>query len=149
MLGYHTDAKKTAEVLQDGWYMTGDIANVDEDGFIEITDRLSRFSKVGLEMVPHIKIEEAISEIAGGDQQVVAVTGVPDDRQGEKLIVLYKSGSLEPENIVMALPGQNLPNLWIPHKENFFEVDEIPMLGSGKINLSAIKETASKLASSE
>ena len=65
MLGYLDQPELTAEVMRDGWYVTGDIATIDEDGFIRITDRLSRFSKIGGEMVPHMKIEEAINEILG------------------------------------------------------------------------------------
>src|SRR5208283_1977289 len=72
MLGYLNRQEKTAEVLRDGWYNTGDIATVDEDGFLRITDRLSRFSKIGGEMVPHIKVEEKLHELLGADGQVLA-----------------------------------------------------------------------------
>src|SRR5262249_34492879 len=65
MQGYFGLPHKTAEVLRDGWYVTGDIATMDEDGFLQITDRLSRFSKIGGEMVPHIKVEERLHELAG------------------------------------------------------------------------------------
>src|SRR6185436_8832308 len=87
MQGYLGRADKTAEVLHDGWYVTGDIATVDEDGFLQITDRLSRFSKIGGEMVPHIKIEEKLHEICGLVEQTFAVTGIPDERKGERLVV--------------------------------------------------------------
>ena len=66
MRGYLGKPEKTAEVLRDGWYCTGDVAALDEDGFLQITDRLNRFSKIGGEMVPHIKIEEKLHELAGG-----------------------------------------------------------------------------------
>ena len=75
MQGYLGKPEKTAEVLRDGWYVTGDIASLDEDGFLEITDRLSRFSKIGGEMVPHIKIEEKLHELAGATEQSFVVTG--------------------------------------------------------------------------
>ena len=75
MAGYWKQPEKTAAVLQDGWYCTGDIATVDEDGFIRITDRLSRFSKIGGEMVPHLRVEEILQELSGVTEQVVAVTG--------------------------------------------------------------------------
>jgi acyl-[acyl-carrier-protein]-phospholipid O-acyltransferase/long-chain-fatty-acid--[acyl-carrier-protein] ligase len=63
MIGYWGQPEKTVEVLRDGWYVTGDIATIDEDGFIRITDRLSRFSKIGGEMVPHVRGEEAVNQI--------------------------------------------------------------------------------------
>src|SRR5207244_3207518 len=89
MQGYLGGPDKTAEVLRDGWYVTGDIAALDEDGFLQITDRLSRFSKIGGEMVPHIKIEEKLHELAGATEQCFAVTGVPDEKKGERLVVLH------------------------------------------------------------
>ena len=85
MQGYLGRPEKTAEVLRDGWYVTGDIAAIDEDGFLTITDRLSRFSKIGGEMVPHIKVEEKLHELAGATEQTFVVTGVPDGRKGERL----------------------------------------------------------------
>ncbi len=85
MVGYLNRPEKTAEVLKDGWYNTGDIATVDEDGFLRITDRLSRFSKIGGEMVPHIKVEEKLHELLGADGQVLAVTAIPDEKKGERL----------------------------------------------------------------
>src|SRR5262245_4113543 len=69
MQGYLGRPEKTAEVLRDGFYVTGDIAAIDEDGFLQITDRLSRFSKIGGEMVPHIKVEEKLHELAGVSEQ--------------------------------------------------------------------------------
>ncbi len=89
MQGYLGKEKTTAEVLQDGWYMTGDIATLDEDGFLTITDRLSRFSKIGGEMVPHIKVEEKLHELAGATEMSFVVTGVPDGKKGERLVVLH------------------------------------------------------------
>src|SRR5258707_3935920 len=88
MQGYLNRPEKTAEVLRDGWYNTGDIAAVDEDGFVRITDRMSRFSKIGGEMVPHIKVEEKLQEIAQASEQVFAVTAIPDEKNGERLIVV-------------------------------------------------------------
>ncbi len=89
MRGYLNKPEKTAEVLRDGWYNTGDVARMDEDGFIRITDRLSRFSKIGGEMVPHIKVEDILQELAGVTEQTFVVTAVPDERKGERLVVLH------------------------------------------------------------
>jgi acyl-[acyl-carrier-protein]-phospholipid O-acyltransferase/long-chain-fatty-acid--[acyl-carrier-protein] ligase len=142
MKGYLGKPEKTAEVLQDGWYVTGDIATEDEDGFLTITDRLSRFSKVGGEMVPHIKIEETLQEIVGANEQRFVVTGVPDGRKGERLVVLH---TLTPEELKAALerlPGSGLPNLWTPRANQFFHVDELPHLGTGKLDLRRAREMA-------
>ena len=89
MVGYLNRPEKTAEVLKDGWYNTGDIATQDEDGFLRITDRLSRFSKIGGEMVPHIKVEEKLHELLEADGQVLAVTAIPDEKKGERLVVVH------------------------------------------------------------
>ena len=99
MQGYLKDDKKTKEVMHDGWYITGDIALVDNDGFITIKDRLSRFSKIAGEMVPHICVEEEIHQALGvTEEQVCVVTSVPDERKGEALAVLYK-GDIDIESL--------------------------------------------------
>src|SRR6201982_2578240 len=89
MRGYLNKPQKTADVLRDGWYNTGDIARMDEEGFLRITDRLSRFSKIGGEMVPHIKVEDLLQELAGAAEQTFVVTAVPDEKKGERLTVLH------------------------------------------------------------
>jgi len=145
MIGYLNNPKKTAEVIKDGWYVTGDIATIDEDGFIAITDRLSRFSKIGGEMVPQIKVEEEIHEAAGVDEQFAVVTAVPDEKKGEKLVVLYK-GDIDIAEILEKLKEKDLPNLWIPKKENFYKIAEFPMMGNGKIDIQIAKKLALEFA---
>ena len=75
--------------MHEGWYITGDVATMDEDGFLQITDRLSRFSKIGGEMVPHIKVEEQLQNIADATDHLFVVAGVPDEKKGERLVVLH------------------------------------------------------------
>jgi len=145
MQGYLKRPEKTAEVLKDGWYNTGDIAAVDEDGFLRITDRLSRFSKIGGEMVPHIKVEEKLQEIAQATEQVFAVTAVPDEKKGERLIVLT---TLSEENLAATLEGfakADLPALWKPRADNFLRIEALPYLGTGKLDLRRLRELAFEL----
>ena len=149
MRGYYRQSEKTAEVLKAGWYNTGDFAKIDQDGFIEITGRQSRFSKIGGEMVPHVKIEEILSGIFGeseteeGQPDIrVAVTSVADAKKGERLIVVHKKLDMPVEEVIQKLAAEGLPNLWIPDAKSFLEVDEIPILGTGKLDLKKLKELA-------
>src|SRR5262245_1437295 len=141
MKGYLGQPDETAKVIRDGWYTTGDIAYVDTDGFIFITGRLSRFSKIGGEMVPHLNVEEAIQKIVGGEEDgelKAVVTSVPDEKKGERLIVVNTKLEITPAEICRKLAELGLPNLWIPSPDSFFEVDAIPVLGSGKTDLKAV-----------
>jgi acyl-[acyl-carrier-protein]-phospholipid O-acyltransferase/long-chain-fatty-acid--[acyl-carrier-protein] ligase len=140
MLGYLGRPEQTAEVMRDGWYVTGDIATIDENGFICITDRLSRFSKIGGEMVPHLRVEEAINEILGDGSCVV--TAVPDEQRGEYLVVLYAHQDLTANALWQHLSRTDLPKLWLPKREHFYAVETIPRLATGKVDLRAAKLTA-------
>lgn len=144
MLGYLDEPEKTAELVRDGWYQTGDVALLDKDGFIKITGRESRFSKIGGEMVPHIRIEEELlARLAPGeDEQRLAVTAVPDAKRGERIVVLYTSLDRSPEEVCRLLQQAGLPNLWIPGTESFIQVEKIPVLGTGKLDLRALKALA-------
>ena len=147
MQGYLGQAEKTAEVLRDGWYTTGDIAAMDQDGFLAITDRLSRFSKIGGEMVPHIKVEEQLHELGALTDQTFAVTGVPDERKGERLVVLYQNlDESAVQSIVEKLTACDLPNIWKPRGDQFFKVEALPYLGTGKLDLKQVKTLAAELS---
>jgi acyl-[acyl-carrier-protein]-phospholipid O-acyltransferase/long-chain-fatty-acid--[acyl-carrier-protein] ligase len=145
MIGYLGQPEKAQEVLRDGWYVTGDVACLDEDGFITITDRLSRFSKIGGEMVPHIKVEEAVNQVLENGQGCV-VTAVPDEQKGERIVVLYTNKVMEPDALWQKLCLTDLPKLWIPKRENFYYVETIPTLGTGKVDLRKVKSLALKMA---
>jgi acyl-[acyl-carrier-protein]-phospholipid O-acyltransferase/long-chain-fatty-acid--[acyl-carrier-protein] ligase len=158
MRGYLGQPEKTAAVLidlpagsqpstlnsqpNDKWYVTGDIAAIDEDGFLQITDRLSRFSKIGGEMVPHIKVEEKLHEAAGMTEQTFVVTCVPDEKKGERLIVLHKLAEGALQTCLEKFAQTDLPNLWKPRADQFFHVTAFPYLGTGKMDLRKVKETA-------
>ena len=146
MQGYLNRPEKTAEVLQNGWYNTGDIAAIDEDGFVRITDRLSRFSKIGGEMVPHIKIEDKLQEIAAAPEQVFVVTAVPDERKGERLIVLHTLEEEALKECLARFAEADLPALWKPRPDQFRRIEAMPYLGTGKLDLRRVKELGNELA---
>lgn len=135
------------KIVQDGWYITGDLANMDEEGFITITGREERFAKVGGEMVPLEKVEDEIHAILKSNDRLCAVTAIPDAKKGERLIVLHLP--LEPMNVQQVwkeLGERGLPNLFIPGQRDFFLVTELPILGSGKLDLKKCKQKAAELA---
>ena len=143
MLGYLGQPERTAEALRDGWYVTGDIGSLDDEGFVRITDRLARFSKIGGEMVPHLKIEEIIYQIIGDYRCVV--TGVPDEQRGERLVAFYTRPDMTPGELWRALSESELPKLWLPKRENICQIDALPTLGTGKLDLMAVKAKAQQL----
>ncbi|MBT3194586.1 MAG: MFS transporter [Verrucomicrobia bacterium] len=142
MLGYLGQPEKTAEVLRDGWYCTGDIARSDADGFVFLLDRLSRYSKIGGEMVPHMAVEDVLIEGLEAVERCVVVTAAPDERKGEQLVVCYTEAAGAAVDLIAVIKSSSLPNLWRPKRDNFVLIDEIPTLGTGKVDLKAIKDIA-------
>ena len=151
MAGYlRIEKPGVLEPPEGGWYDTGDIAKLDKDGFLVITDRLSRFSKIGGEMVPHGKVEEALNDALsklatapeGEEPAEIAVTALPDEKKGERLVVLHTPLPVGVDDLLAELSGTELPNLFVPKSANFVEVGEIPKLGTGKTDLRGLKELA-------
>lgn len=145
--GYLNDPKRTAEVIHDGWFRTGDIGRLDLDGFLYIEGRLSRFSKIAGEMVPHETVEEALVKCMGLENETVrkiAVVGVPDVDKGEALILLTAlPGGPEHQEILdlrYRLLDKGVPPLWIPKK--MIRVAEIPVLASGKLDVQGCEKIA-------
>ena len=114
-----------AAVLHDGWYVTGDIGMMDGDGFLKVTGRLSRFSKIGGEMVPHGRVEEALNQAIGADSQGFAVTAVADPRKGERLVVLTTLDDKRVQQALEKLASSGLPNLFIPRRDDFIKVEAV------------------------
>ncbi|MBK7645530.1 MAG: AMP-binding protein [Planctomycetes bacterium] len=146
MPGYRGDPARSAEVLQGGWYATGDIGRVDKDGFLFLTDRLARFSKLGGEMVSHGRVENALREAherrAGASELELAVVGVPDEKKGERLVVLYAHAQLTPVEWLLELGATDLPPLFCPRAADFLELAALPRLPTGKLDLGAARARA-------
>jgi len=147
MLGYLDRPDLTEAAFVHGGYDTGDIGWVDGDGFVHITGRLARFAKIGGEMVPLDPIEARLQQLADRDGVAageLAATSVPDAKKGERIVVLYTELPCAVEEIVVGLG--DLPPLFRPRARDFYAVDEIPVLGTGKRDLGAIRHVAEDLA---
>ena len=144
-LGYLNQPEKTREVLtDDGWFMTGDLGRIDDEGFLFIEGRLSRFSKIGGEMVPHGTVEDAVTKALGFSDEadpVCVVVGMEDEAKGERLILLHVV-DCDTEKLRKDLVGAGLPNLWIPRE--VCKIKEIPFLPTGKLDLREIKKLAER-----
>jgi acyl-[acyl-carrier-protein]-phospholipid O-acyltransferase/long-chain-fatty-acid--[acyl-carrier-protein] ligase len=143
MRGYLGEPELTRDAQRDGWYVTGDIAAIDADGFIRITDRLSRFSKIAGEMVPHMRVEEQLQALLQ-DPYTCVVTAVPDAVKGERLVALYTDPTLTAQEAWERLCRCDMPKLWIPKREDLHIVDAIPTLGTGKTDLRAVRQVAAE-----
>ncbi|MBM3855672.1 MAG: AMP-binding protein, partial [Verrucomicrobia bacterium] len=144
--GYLDDPGKTKAAFRDGWFITGDLGRFDQDGFLFIEGRVSRFSKIGGEMVPHGTVEAKIIEAFGwetAEAPVVFVAGMPDAAKGESLILL-STQEIAPEALRAKLTALGVPNLWVP--KIIRRVDRIPMLGTGKTDLKQCRELALEAA---
>lgn len=145
--GYLKQPRLSEEVLRDGWFRTSDIARVDEDGFLIIEGRLSRFSKIGGEMVPHETVEDHITRALGLDtdsERRIAVVGIPDEEKGEALVLIstVASEAVKQELIQLryTLLERGIPSLWIPKR--LVRVEQIPVLASGKMDIRACEKLA-------
>jgi acyl-[acyl-carrier-protein]-phospholipid O-acyltransferase / long-chain-fatty-acid--[acyl-carrier-protein] ligase len=143
MAGYLGEPGRTSEAMRGDWYVTGDIALIDDSGFIRITDRLSRFSKIGGEMVPHMKVEESVNALLD-EHCTSAVTGVPDASRGERLVVFFTDPGKTPQQLWEALAATELPRLWLPKRDDLHFVEALPTLGSGKLDLRALRQMAAE-----
>ena len=142
--GYLGEPERTAEVMQGEWFITGDLARFDVDGFLFIEGRLSRFSKIAGEMVPHGTVEEALIQaynLLDAERPIIAVTGRPDKAKGEALVLLAAM-DLELEDVREKLSAAGFANLWVP--KEIKRVELIPTLATGKLDLRQIQALASE-----
>jgi acyl-[acyl-carrier-protein]-phospholipid O-acyltransferase/long-chain-fatty-acid--[acyl-carrier-protein] ligase len=140
--GYLDESGRLEPPRSDGWFTTWDLGRFDAEGFLTIEGRLSRFSKIGGELVPHGTIEEKIVELFALDQSdgpAVFVAGLPDPAKGEALVLLTVS-DLTAEAVRERLHAAGIPNLWIPKVVR--KVERIPVLGTGKLDLAAGRRLA-------
>ncbi|MFK7739070.1 MAG: MFS transporter [Planctomycetota bacterium] len=142
MKGYLGREDLTAKAMRDGFYVTGDVGRLDADGFLFLTDRMSRFSKIGGEMVPHGTIEEHLQQCSSRADRAFAVTGVPDERKGERLIVLTTLSEKQLADVVERMQSRGLPPLFVPRQNQYVHVDELPVLGTGKLDLRKVRQMA-------
>ncbi|MCA8973661.1 MAG: AMP-binding protein, partial [Planctomycetes bacterium] len=140
MLGYLDRDDLTAAAMHDGHYITGDVGRLDEDGFLFLTDRLARFSKIGGEMVPHGTVEQHLQECSGRQERAFAVCGIPDARKGERLMVLTTLAADEVAEVIERLGRRGLPPLFVPRADQFVAVEALPLLGTGKLDLRAVRD---------
>ncbi len=146
MKGYLNDDEKTAEVIAeiDGerYYKTGDKGHIDEQGFITIVDRYSRFAKIGGEMISLGSVEEKLTPLFN-DETTLVTTTISDDKKGERVVLLIKT-ELELEEIKEKIKFSGLPPIMQPSE--IFIVKEIPLLGSGKVDFKGAKILAQQLS---
>jgi len=140
MQGYLGKPQQSRKAVIDGWYVTGDIAAIDSDGFITLTDRLSRFSKIGGEMISHGTIDEVFASALATEQLCAVTSAASDEQRGEKLVVVYDENLVSKKTLQKILQNSSLPNLYKPRE--FVAVNQIPFLGSGKLDLQEIKKYA-------
>lgn len=142
--GYLNDPNANQAAFRNGWFITGDLARFDKSGYLIIEGRISRFSKIGGEMVPHGRIEQTVAEcfdLVDADEPLVAVTGISDDQKGE-VLVLLSAVEIKLSTLRERLFQRGIPNLWIPRIIQ--RVDAVPCLASGKLDLQGVNELALK-----
>jgi len=143
MLGYlHYDKPGVLQPpkseLGPGWYETGDIVDIDADGFLHILGRVKRFAKIAGEMIS-LEVVEKIA-VAASPGFLHAASSRPDGQRGEVLVLFTTDPSLNRESLQQAARTLGLPEIAVPRK--LVLVSAIPLLGTGKVNHAKLKEEA-------
>ncbi len=142
MLGYLNNLELTKSVMHEGWYVTGDIAKIDQDGFVFIHDRLSRFSKIGGEMVPHMLIEDEIITKLKLPPHTIFIASAPDHKRGEQLVVIFIPEVVSKDQLRDIIHDSQIPNLWKPRRHNYLAIEKMPIAGSGKLDMRSLTKIA-------
>ena len=146
MRGYFEKEELTDAVLQNGWYYTGDVGYVDNEGRLFLSDRADNVIKMAGEWVPLARIDSAIRQVAGITELQVATVGIPDAVKGKRPVVVYAVPELDVAALVSSLAQSALPAMWVPKARDFFLVEKLPVGATGKLDLKALKATALKRA---
>lgn len=142
MKGYFNDFEQTSMHMRRGWYDTGDMGNIDEEGYLWHVGRLKRFVKIGGEMVSLVKIESVLDRLIPEDAQCCVVE-VPDSIKGAKIVAVVTT-EVDKKGIGKKM-AEELPKIAIP--KTFLVMEDLPKMGSGKIDFRTITElTRSRLA---
>jgi acyl-[acyl-carrier-protein]-phospholipid O-acyltransferase/long-chain-fatty-acid--[acyl-carrier-protein] ligase len=139
MLGYLLASRLHETVPpEEGWHDTGDIVDIDADGFIFIKGRAKRFAKIGGEMISLAAVETMLAELWPDHNHVVV--SLPDPRKGEQLVLVTEKPDADRKELLSAAQAQGFPELWIPRA--LLVTQTIPVLGSGKVDYTATRELA-------
>jgi acyl-[acyl-carrier-protein]-phospholipid O-acyltransferase/long-chain-fatty-acid--[acyl-carrier-protein] ligase len=143
MLGYlRAEKPGDIEAPPEGWYDTGDIVEIDDEGFVTITGRAKRFAKIGGEMVSLAAVETWAGEAWPGAQ--VACVSLPDPRKGEQLVLLTDRPGAARADLLAYTGARNIPELMVPR--TILAVERVPLLATGKIDYRAVGELARNAA---
>ena len=138
MLGYQTEKDVNKEDFDNGWYNTGDVAFVDDDGFLFILGRLKRFAKIAGEMISLAQVENFPKKLWPENHS--AVCNIKDQNKGEALILLTDNNKADLGELTKFMKDDGQSSLYFPKKMKI--INEFPILGSGKIDFKKLQELA-------
>ena len=139
MEGYiATDDPLALDLLKDGWHDTGDVVDIDHEGYITILGRVKRFAKIGGEMVSLTAVE-GLAQGAWPEGRH-AVVAIPDSRKGEKLVLVTDWNAAQVADLAEWARSTGAPELAVPKK--ILKVKEVPVLGTGKTDYVSIQKLA-------